>query len=62
MNTKRLILGLGSLATIIGLGGAALFSGIVVSERDEAVYAAPAETIFTWATALEALVRSATLS
>ncbi len=38
MNTKRIILGLGSIAAVVAIGSAALLNGFGITERSEAVY------------------------
>jgi hypothetical protein len=38
MNTKRLILGLGSVAAVLAIGSAALLNGFGIADRDEALY------------------------
>ena len=38
MNMKRIIIGLGSAAAVLAIGGAALLNGSLITQRDEAVY------------------------
>lgn len=38
MNTKRIIIGLGSVAAVLAIGSAALLNGSLITQRDEAVY------------------------